>query len=42
MYKILKSENENELKLELNVTTEEFKTAVKKIYNENDNKLTIK
>ena len=35
MYKILKSENENELKLELNVTTEEFKTAVKKIYNEN-------
>lgn len=35
MYKIVKSENENELKLELTVTAEDFKAAVKKIYNEN-------
>lgn len=34
MYKIVKSENENELKLELTVTAEDFKAAVKKIYNE--------
>ena len=35
MYKIVKSEKENELKLDLTVTAEEFKAAVKKIYNEN-------
>ena len=35
MYKIVKSENENEVKLELTVTAEDFKAAVKKIYNEN-------
>ena len=35
MYKIVKSENENELKLELTVTAEDFKAAIKKIYNEN-------
>ena len=35
MYKIVKSEDENELKLELTVTAEDFKAAVKKIYNEN-------
>ena len=35
MYKIVKSENENEIKLELTVTAEDFKAAVKKIYNEN-------
>ena len=35
MYKIVKSEKENELKLDLTVTAEEFKTAVKKVYNEN-------
>ena len=35
MYKIVKSENENELKLELTVTAEDFNAAVKKIYNEN-------
>ena len=33
MYKIVKSENENELKLELTVTAEDFKAAVKKMYN---------
>ena len=35
MYKIVKSEKENELKLDLTVTAEEFKAAVKKVYNEN-------
>ena len=35
MYKIVKSEKENELKLDLTVTAEDFKAAVKKIYNEN-------